>query len=486
MNNKKVVIFLVVLLLLGSVIQASAEVKKIKSIGQFTFARVRGKIPTPEVMKMLVDRYAQDIKLGFERAGMGDIYQPFIDQLKTAQFEDTVWNIGDQVQWMLFRNRGQVKVSGPLEWAGKKPVEVFAVKVKVGFKTYTFIIPKPCGNIAYQSMVEVIPEAVCDLKVSPAKANLGDPITVDMSGSQNAKSLKVEVFDSKGSKVDSKDLTPGAARWQTKFNTPGEYTFKGTAINMADKPATNPCQGKVYINYPPVAKVTSNCTECKNYYARPLTFDGSGSSDQDGEVTKVAFELKDKNGKVIDSYVDTEKPFLWEKTLYQEGTFTVSVTSYDNDGAVSSPSPESSKSFTVTRKKLFGLVEAGPLLAHGSTQTYVFGRIGLMGWVKPDKFSLSLAAGPGIPLSSDSWKTSFMASLLANVHFGKFYLGLGPGFITKERDLRKDGFDAVAQAGYTVFNNYRKMANIFVEFRAPLNNQLDKLYDVGLGFRYCF
>ncbi|MBC7364988.1 MAG: hypothetical protein H5U07_10710 [Candidatus Aminicenantes bacterium] len=487
MNNKKVVILLVFLLLLGSLIQASAEVKKIKSLGHYTFARVRGKIPTPEVMKMLAERYAQDIKLGFEQAGMGDIYQPFIEQLKTAQFEDTVWNIGDQVQWMLFRSRGKVKVSGPLEWAGKKPVEVFAVKVKVGFKTYTFIIPKPCGNIAYKGMVEEIPEAICDLKVSPAKANVGDPITVDMSGSQYAKALKVEVFDSKGNKVDSKELSPQNAKWQTKLNASGEYTFKGTAINHADKPSANPCQAKVYINFPPVAKVVPNCLTCTYYYGRPLTFDASGSSDQDGEVTKVTFELRDKDGQVIDSYVDTEKPFVWEKTLYKEGTFTISVTAQDNDGAVSGTSPDSSKSFTVTRKKFFGIAEIVPSIAHGSSHFYIGVRVGIMTWLNPDKFSLTVNSG-GLLMTnkSDSWRSSFYASMLGNVHFGKFYFGLGPGFITKQRDDRKDSFLGVGQLGITIFNNYRKMAHMFVEVSSPLNSHFDEYYNIGLGFRYCF
>ena len=264
MKNKKIVVLTCLVLALVVVAQASAEVKKITSLGQYTFARVRGKIPTPEVMKMLVDRYSADIKTGFEQAGLGDVYQPFIEQLQTAQFEDTTWNVGETVQWMLFRSHGKVKVTGELEWAGKKPVETFTVKVKVGYKTYTFMIPKPCGNIAYVGMVEEIPEAICSLKVSPAKANINDPITVDMSGSQYAKSLKVEIFDKQGSKVATKDLTPGSARWQTKLDKPGEYIFKGTAINLADKPSANPCEAKVYINFPPVASVVPGCTDCKS------------------------------------------------------------------------------------------------------------------------------------------------------------------------------------------------------------------------------
>jgi hypothetical protein len=468
------------------VVQLSAEVKKIKSMGEYTFARVRGKIPTAEVMKMLVDRYAEDIRVGFEQAGYTDICQPFIEQLKSAQFEDTTWNIGETVQWMLFRSKGKIKVTGELEWAGKKPVEVFAVKVKVGFKTYTFIIPKPCGNIALKGMIEEIPEAICDLKVAPAKANINDPITVDMSGSQQAKSLRVDVFDKQGNKVAAKDLTPEAARWQTKLDKPGEYTFKGVAINFADKASVNPCEGKVYINFPPVAKVVPSCIDCKDFVGRPLTFDASGSSDPDGEVTRVAFELTDANGQVVDSFVDTEKPFTWEKTLYKEGNYTVSVTAYDNDGAISSPTDDSRKTMNVTRKKLFVMIEGGPLLAHGSYQTYLYLRSGLFTWINPDKLSLTFSAGAGIPLKGTPWKSIIMVELLGNVHFGQFYLGVGPGFTTKEQRTRKNGVDAVGQIGYTFFHNYLRMAHIFFEFRAPVGRSFEDHHKMALGLRYNF
>jgi len=486
MKRKKIAVLVAVILVLVFALQASAQVKKIKDIGQYTFARVRGKIPTPEVMKMLVERYAADIKTGFEKAGYGDLYQPFIDQLKTAQFEETTWNIGETVKWMLFRSKGQVQVSGELEWAGKKPVEAFAVKVKVGFKTYTFIIPKPCGNIAFKDVVEEIPEAICSLKVSPAKANINDPITVDMSGSQYAKSMKIEVYDQQGNKVGSKDLTPDSARWQTKLDKPGQYVFKGVAINLADKPSTNPCQGQVYINYPPVATVVPNCVDCKNYVGRPLSFDASGSSDQDGEVARVAFELTDGRGQVVDSFVDTEKPFKWEKTVYKEGTYIISVTAYDNDGAVSVSTSDSRKTMNVTRKKFFGMIEAGPLLAHGSYQTYLYLRPGFLAWINPDKISVTLSAGAGIPLKGAPWKSIMTAELLGNFHAGKVYFGFGPGFTTKEQATRKSGVDAVGQIGYTIFHNYLKMSHIFFEFRAPIGRSFDQHHKMALGFRYCF
>jgi len=487
MKSKNIHVLICVVLILVLSVGVSAEVKKIKSLGQFTFVRVRGEIPTAEVMKMLAERYAQDIRIGFEQAGMGEIYQPFIDQLKTTQFEDSTWNIGETVQWMLFRSQGKVKVSGPLEWAGNKPVESFTVKVKVGYKTYTFMIPKPCGNIAYVGMVEEIQEAICNLKVSPAKANINDPITVDMSGSQNAKSLKVEIVDKQGNKVASKELSPDSARWQTKLDKPGEYVFKGTAINMANKSSANPCEARVYINYPPVAVVVPSCEICREYVGRPITFDASRSSDPDGEVTRVAFELKDSNGRVVDSAVVNQKPYIWEKTLYEAGQYTISVTAYDNDGAASILTSDSSKIIKVTRKTFFIAAEAGSLFAHGSSYSpYVFARVGMFMWLNPDKLSLTFTSGAGCPTEGWPWKAIIMTELLGNFHIGKFYIGAGPGFTTEEQDVRECGVDAVGQVGLTLFDNYKNMGQLFFEFRAPIGRNFDDHHKMGIGFRLNF
>ncbi|MCK7476843.1 MAG: hypothetical protein M0C28_04330 [Candidatus Moduliflexus flocculans] len=122
------------------------------------------------------------------------------------------------------------------------------------------------------------------------------PITVDMSGSLNAKSMTVEVYDSQGQKLATQELTPASPKWQTKFDKPGEYSFKGVAVNMAGEPTANPCAGKVSINFPPICKLWTSCMPCEDYVGRPITFDASGSSDPDGKIVKVVFELLDAQG----------------------------------------------------------------------------------------------------------------------------------------------------------------------------------------------
>ena len=62
MRNKKLVIGVVGLLILFS-LTSLAETKKLKQIGRYTFVRIKGEVPTEEVMKILLDKYAGDISM---------------------------------------------------------------------------------------------------------------------------------------------------------------------------------------------------------------------------------------------------------------------------------------------------------------------------------------------------------------------------------------------------------------------------------------
>jgi hypothetical protein len=493
MQNRKLVFYLVIALLVFLTATSFAETKKLKRIGLYTFVQVKGQVPTAEVMKMLFDRYADDIKTGFGLAGYPDLYQPFMDQLKTTEFKDEKIAVGDKLMWMLFKSEGQVKVAQDIEWAGQAPLDAFVVQVKKDWKIYDFVIPKPCGNIALRSITQAIPPAVCSLVVVPERANINDPITVDMSGTQNARSMVVEVYDAQGQKIATKALTPDSPKWQTKFDKPGEYTFKGAAVNMEGIAATNSCGSKTYINIPPICKLWTSCLPCEDYVGRPITFDASGSADPDGQITKVVFELLDASGKVIDTCVTTRKPFLWEKVFHKAGTYTINVTVYDNDGAKSAASDPCHLTFEVTQKKFFWLAAVGPMMEAGSktggSSTYImsaFLRGGIFYWLDPDKWSFTVSAGAAMPFKGDPWKFSFLAEALINGHYKKSYAGIGLGLSTESQSLTKTGMDVVAQVGTNVFQTWTKYGSLFFEFRAPVGRNFGENNRFGIGFRMLF
>jgi len=490
MKLRKTTVLFVALALVLCAAVSFAQTTKLKRIGLYTFCTIKGQEPTPATMKGLFETRAADIKTGFDLAGNPELYQPFMDQMKTAEWVDTTLPIGEVLPWMLFRSQDQVKVARNIEWAGKEPLPVFIVPVKVDWKQYAFVIPKGCGNIALSSKVtNLIQPAVCNLVVTPARANANDPITVDMSGTQNAKSMTVEVTDAQGLKLATQELTPQSPKWQTKFDKPGEYSFQAVAIGLDDKPSANPCAAKVAINFPPICKLWTSCMPCEDYVGRPITFDASGSSDPDGQIVKVVFELLDANGNVIDTCVTTRKPWTWEKVFTKAGTYTINTTVFDNDGAQSPASDPCRLTFEVTQKKLFWTVGGGPGVYGGSTALYGFLRAGVLSWITPDKWSFTATAGGGIPFAGSPWKIVFTAEALVNGHFQGFFIGTGVGVssATMAKDANhKFGVDLPVQLGFDAFNKWTSKGQIFFEFRAPIGRSFKSNYKTGAGFRFLF
>jgi hypothetical protein len=488
-GQKKIAVLAALLIFLASV--SFAETKKLTRIGVNTFAQVRGNIPTADVMKDIAKRYASDIKIGFDQVGAGDLYLPFMDALNTATFTDKSLPIGDKFAWMLFRSKGKVKAWEDVEWAGKKPLDVFSFTATKDYKAYEFVIPKPCGNIALYKTTELkrpAPLAVCAISVSPAKANVNELISVDMGGTKNAVSMTVDVLTAQGAKVTSHDFTPAAAKWQTKFEKPGEYIFRATAVNEDGKVSDNPCNAKVYVNAPPVCKLTSSCLPCKDMVGLPITFDASGSSDPDGEIVKASFELTDEAGKVIDSFMDTQKPFVWEKIVNKAGKYGVSVMVFDDMGAASI---EPCKlAVEITQKRLFILAELGGMLARGTYTGYIFGRLGLLFNLAPDTLDFIVRAGGAFAPKGDPWKFVFMSDALLNIHLGQAaYFDAGLGYSTKEQATRTSGFDLVGDFGVNVFNKVTSVGSVFAELRVPVltsNRSFDEHHKLLLGFRYIF
>ncbi|MDH7512589.1 MAG: PKD domain-containing protein [Clostridiales bacterium] len=485
MRNKKIIVFLLCVMVL-TILSSYAETKKLKRIGQYTFARVKGRIPTAEVMKMLVDRYAGDIKYGFDLAGYGDLYLPFLDQLKAASFEEKALPVGDKLMWMLFRSQNRVKVVKDIEWAGKAPLEVFVFNVTKDYKKYEFVMPRPCGNIALRSITDMeLPPAVCALSVTPAKINLKDPITIDMSGTQMAASMEVDVIGPDGQKIVTHSFKPGDAAKRMSFDKPGVYAFKGRAVNPQGKASTNPCEAKVVVNAPPTCSLTTSCLPCKDYVGRPVTIDASASSDPDGNIAKADFEITDESGNVVDKFMDNQAPFVWDKIFDKPGIYTISLVVTDDFGAVSEPCR---LSLEVTQKRNFISVEGGPFFARGSHGPYLYAMLDWLYWITPYKVDFTLAGGGALALKSDPWKSIFLADATLNYHAGPVYFGGGLGLTTEVKEGRDADFELVGKLGYDVFKTWSNTGSLVFTVRWPLGSErsFSKNHKFALGFRVLF
>ncbi|MFQ6083269.1 MAG: PKD domain-containing protein [Candidatus Aminicenantia bacterium] len=478
--RKKKLIFLITILLVVSFLNALAGTHVIRKLGKYPFCRCRGGIPTGEVMKEIVKTYAEDVKYGFDMAGYGDVYLPFLDQLETGTFEEATLPVGEKLMWMLYRVRGRVKVLEDVEWGGKEPLEAFSFKVIKEGRSYEFIMPKPCGNISLYKITEVVP--FCAITVSPSKANIGYPITVDVCGSENAATVEVNILDEAGNKIETKVLETASCKWETSFDKPGKYTFQAVAISPLEIRSTNPCQAEVVINAPPFCQITVTPEEA--YLKKPFTFDASGSSDPDGRVTSVTMVITDEAGNEVDRKVIDGPPFVWEKTFDQPGIYRVSATVTDDFGAVSVN--ECFGTFTVKRKILGFIIDAGWLRVKSCVGDYLFGRGGLLFHLVQDKLDAALMLGGGIPIAQqpeDAFKSIFVIDGLLNYYAGPFTLGGGLGVSSP---VKKSGWEDNYHVEFlldTGFNFYQKdeiKAGLFAEGRFAL----DKLDDISGYHKY--
>lgn len=481
MKNKKVAFLAIGILILFS-LSTFAETKRLEQIGRYTLVRIKGEVPTEEVMKILLEKYAGDIKYGFDLAGYGDLYFPFMDQIKGAAFKDKEIAVGEKFMWMLFRSQGKVKVVQDLEWAGKEPLPVFSFTVVKEFMHYEFVMPKPCGNISLLKVEEIVPDAVCDIQVEPQKANINDPISVDMSGSQHAKSMEVEVFNAEGKKITTKTLTPDSPKWQTNFDKPGEYVFKAKAFNAKGAPSTNPCDAKTYINDPPTCQLVASPEE--DFITKPFVFDASGSADSDGDVVKADFEIADETGNVINTH-STGTPFNWEMVFDKAGIYTVTVIVTDDFGAMSEPCRTE---INVKEKKLYVLADVGFPQAKGSHGPYVHARLGI-NVVLPSKFSLVLEGGGALSMKDEPWKSFMLLNAILNYNFDPVYVGAGMGFNTQVREDRDESdIFLLGNIGVNIFDNYTSIGSIFFEAHGPVGEgkSFSKHHKLILGFRLLF
>lgn len=62
---------------------------------------------------------------------------------------------GQTLQWMAHRPRGAAPaLLRNIRWAGAKPFKAYLFTVTEGERTYTFVVPKVCGNVSLMHMVE--------------------------------------------------------------------------------------------------------------------------------------------------------------------------------------------------------------------------------------------------------------------------------------------------------------------------------------------
>jgi hypothetical protein len=479
MNFKRLAVFIIAVLLVFS-LNTIGKTKKITKIGVYPLICVKGGIQTADQLKGLLIENADIIKEGFEKADAGYLYEGFMAKVNSGAIEETQLPKGQEIPWMAFKVGKKIKAVKGLVWAANKPLDVFGLTVEYECKKYLLIIPKGCGNISVMDVKNTYP--TCDIKVSPEKVNIGDEITIDLSGSKCAVKYEITLIHN-GNPLPVKTVTDPVVK--AKFDKPGKYTVKAKAFNADGVVSTNDCEAEFYVNYP--VKCDLKVTPTDGYVGQPFTLDASGSTAQDSQVVKADFSIKDKNGNEVDKNTVSTPPLVWEKKFKKSGIYKVWLQVTDNFGAVSGNNCELE---VKVQKRFYGLAEVGGMLAKGTYTGYVFGRLGFSYLIVPERLSLIVSGGGALKLAGDRFKNHFLSNLLLNLHMGDFFLGGGLGYSTEVRDDGWDGgLDVVGNIGFDIYKAFNRKASIFGEVRLSVGRDdftISDTHSLLLGFRYLF
>jgi hypothetical protein len=236
------------------------------------------------------------------------------------------------------------------------------------------------------------------------------------------------------------------------------------------------------VNQNPVCTMTLSTTEFT--CGQTVTVDAGGSTDADGTIDRMVFQLRDASDQVVIETIDTQAPYVQDFTIPCESSqYTVSVVVIDNLGAQSPPA-DCLQTIKMA-ERTGGLVLDLGYARLFDPANYVFGRVG---YEHPltEKISVLGMVGGFIRFEGDDGDdATFVADALLNYYFNdKLYMGGGLGFWSGN-----DGeVDLIANVGYQIHETVGgTKTSIFVEGRCFADELISSdASRLGVGVRFRF
>jgi outer membrane protein W len=109
------------------------------------------------------------------QAGIGDISTQMLNVLATGYISETTVAPGTRFEWMALKRSGRPSVLRSVRWTGRQSFDAFQFSVESAGYTYTFVVPKVCGNFALLSRTATPVAAVEPPRAAPAPEPLPPP-----------------------------------------------------------------------------------------------------------------------------------------------------------------------------------------------------------------------------------------------------------------------------------------------------------------------
>src|ERR1051326_3240612 len=135
---------------------------QVRALGGAT--RFSQPMPTVSDLRAMVDTNRNQIANVLALAGIGHLSTQILDTLADGNVTDATIPPDTHLEWMALKRSGTPALLRNVRWAGKQSFDAYEFTVDAAGYTYTFVVPKVCGNLSLvsrnASAVAVIPESL--------------------------------------------------------------------------------------------------------------------------------------------------------------------------------------------------------------------------------------------------------------------------------------------------------------------------------------
>jgi len=124
---------------------------KVSTLG--TSNRFSQPMRTVSDLRAMVNTNRNQITHVLTMAGLTNISTEVIDTLSSGDMTDTTVAPGSEIKWMAIKRAGKPAILQNVRWTGRQSFDAWQFTVKSSGMTYTFVVPKICGNLSLLSVV---------------------------------------------------------------------------------------------------------------------------------------------------------------------------------------------------------------------------------------------------------------------------------------------------------------------------------------------
>jgi hypothetical protein len=154
---------------------ANAQTREVSVSTLGGATRFSGPMHSVDDLRAMAAANRTQITAVLAQANMNELSTPLINVLSTGYISDTTVAPGTRFEWMALKRAGRAGLLHNVRWTGRQSFDAYQFSVESAGYTYTFIVPKVCGNFSLVSRAATPVAIVEPPRAAPAPEPLPPP-----------------------------------------------------------------------------------------------------------------------------------------------------------------------------------------------------------------------------------------------------------------------------------------------------------------------